>query len=234
MLFDLDLFCSSMCITKTKHLALPSLIIVIMQTIEGWQTELSQIKKLHISLKGFDDLLYACDIDIDEAKNISSIFEDISSSPLKGESCLYDTSVLLISLSHVSETSTLISLVREPESNNFKIGAKLSNDCSISASKQISSELIDSIYVASTKYTNQYSSNHYSTKNSDSEYISVPIDKIKSVNDFEMVDKTIRCWKCQVSIADIHKERGLEGYLLPIIRSDGKKTYLCNLCADGW
>ena len=57
---------------------------------------------------------------------------------------------------------------------------------------------------------------------------------MKSINDFEMVDKTIKCWKCQASITGIHKERGLEGYLLPIIRSDGKKTYLCNLCADGW
>ena len=96
------------------------------------------------------------------------------------------------------------------------------------------SELVDSIYVASPKYANQYSSNDYSRKNSDSENLSVPLDKMKSVDDFEMVDKTIRCWKCQSSITDIHKERGLEGYLLPIIRSDGKKTYLCNLCADGW
>ena len=223
-----------MCITKSKHLALPCLIMVIIQTIEGWQKELSQIKKIHISLKGFDELLHSCDINVDDSKNICSIFEDISSSALNDESSLNDTSVLLISLSHVSRSLTRISLVREPESNCFKIGVELSNDCSISESKQISSELVYSIYVASPKYTEQFSSNDSLRKKSDSECTLVLDNIMESPNDHEMVDKTIRCWKCQTSITNINKERGLEGFLLPVIRSDGKKTYLCNLCANGW
>lgn len=234
MVFDLDLFCSSMCICNAKYLALPTLIIVILQTMENWQQEFREIRNINISLKNLDDLLFTCDIEMNSKKSICSISEDISISQLKDESCLYDTSFLCINVNHVSGQPTYISLIRKLESNFFRFGIKLTNNCTISEGQKIVTELIDSMQITSQDSVNSNTSNDNLITSTDSDFQLVPKIKIESVEGKERTVKFIRCNKCKVSLSSLNNERGGKAYLLPIIKPDGKKTYICDLCAAGW
>ena len=112
-------------IESVKHLALPTLVVAVLQTLEDWHVELGKTSQLNLSLKGVSGNLYTCDVEINETKSIVSISKDITDSAIGAESCLYDTAALLMSYNHMSNASTHISLIREQDSNSFKIGIKI-------------------------------------------------------------------------------------------------------------
>ena len=96
----------------------------------------------------------------------------------------------------------------------------------------IISKLIDLISNASKNSEQLKVSNISSVTNSQSQL--VYYNDSKSKDFIETKDSLLRCHKCQANLASINQERKLEGYLLPIIKSDGKKAYICDLCAGGW
>ena len=232
MVFDLDKFCSEMQIESNKQLALPTLVVAILQTIEDWHLEVSRASQLHISLKGTNDNLYTREVDIDDTKSIVNISKDIANSDLNAQSCLYDANTLLMSFRHASNTSTHISLIREQDSNFFKIGIKIKASSSNAIKHKVISSLLDSM-TASTKdqrspdilnsHVEQTSETHSESK-----------EQLPSSERPEDIGQQIRCYKCQASLSQLNQERGLESYLVSIIRSDNKKTYICDLCAAGW
>ncbi len=232
MVFDLDKFCSEMQIESTKYLALPTLAVTVLQTLEDWRLELSRTSQLHISLKGNNGSLYTCDVDIDETKSIASISKNITDSALSVENCLYDTTTLLMSFKHVSNASTHISLIREQDLNLFKIVVKVNTSTSNAFKNQIVSALIDSINSSINDQLSRdlLNSNMEKTLKTQPEFK----EQIISAERSEKRRLPIRCHKCQVSLSDLNQERGIEAYLLPIIRSDNKKAYICDLCAAGW
>ena len=232
MVFDLDKFCSEMQIESTKYLALPTLAVTVLQTLEDWRLELSRTSQLHISLKGNNGSLYTFDVDIDETKSIASISKNITDSALSVENCLYDTTTLLMSFKHVSNASTHISLIREQDLNLFKIVVKVNTSTSNAIKNQIVSALIDSINSSIKDQLSRdlLNSNMEKTLKTQPEFK----EQIISAERSEKRRLPIRCHKCQVSLSDLNQERGIEAYLLPIIRSDNKKAYICDLCAAGW
>tara|TARA_B100000674_G_scaffold432202_1_gene389835 strand:+ start:2899 stop:5337 length:2439 start_codon:yes stop_codon:yes gene_type:complete len=231
-IFDLDNFCSEMQIESVKHLALPSLVVAVLQTLEDWHLELSRTDQLNLSLKSMSGNLYTCDVDINETKSITSIFKDITDSDIGMNSCLYDTAALLMSCNHTSNASTHISLIREQDSNFFKIGIKIKSFSSNAIKKQIVRDLLDSMSATIKDKPRR------DLRNSDmKQTLETQSESSTEITSAERSDKRclpIRCHKCQVSLSQLNQERGLEGYLLPIIRSDNKKTYICDLCAAGW
>ena len=219
--FDLDSFCSSLCLEETRHLVLPALIVMVMEIVGEWHRELNKILKINILLKNNDDLIFNCDLDINESKSIDSIFEEVCNSDLKLESCLSETKTLVISLKHSSEVKTYVCLLRELDSNSFQLGVKVATKHSILKKKLIISKLIDLISNASKNSEQLKVSNISSVSNSQSQL--AYYNESKSKDFIETKDSLLRCHKCQANLASINQERKLEGYLLPIIKSDGKK-----------
>lgn len=231
-IFDLDNFCSEMQIESVKHLALPTLVVAVLQTLEDWHVELSKASNLNLSLKSVSGNLYTCDAEINETKSMVSISKDITDSAIGAESCLYDTTTLLMSYNHISNASTHISLIREQDSNIFKIGIKIKASSSNAIKQQIIHALLDSMN-ASTKSQPRRDLLNSNMKQT----LETKSDSNVEITSTESSDKRrfpIRCHKCQASLSQLNQERGLEAYLLPIIRSDNKKCYICDLCAAGW
>ena len=170
-------------------------------------------------------------VDINETKSITSI-SNITDSAIGAESCLYDTAALLMSCNHTSNASTHISLIREQDSNFFKIGIKIKGFSSNAIKKQIVRDLLDSMSASIKDKPRR------DLRNSDmKQTLETQSESSAEITSAERSDKRrlpIRCYKCQASLSQLNQERGLEAYLLPIIRSDNKKTYICDLCAAGW
>ena len=232
VLFNIDLFCSGMQIERAKYLALPTLTVAVLQTMEDWRQELSSINALHISLRATNGNFYTYDMEIDDSESIVTIFKNIANSALNAESCLDDTSLLLMSFNHVSKASTLISLIREKDSTYFKIATKINSCCSNSIKQKIFSDVFYSI-VSIPK-----DQQHQNSLNCDNKVKSNDGSKLDKSTEYAQMGKKshqfIRCVRCQASLSDLNQERGLDAYLLPIIRSDNKKSYICDLCASGW
>jgi len=230
--FDLDKFCSEMQIESAKHLALSTLVVAILQTIEDWHLDLSRASQINISLKSVSGNLYTCDADINDTKSIVSISKDIANSAVGTESCLYDTATLLMTFNHISNASTHISLIREQDSNLFKIGIRIKASTSNAIHQQIINALLDSMNASIRDQPRRQLPN--SDMEQESETQSESNAETASVEASDKRRLSIRCHKCQASLSQLNQERGLEAYLLPIIRSDNKKAYLCDLCAAGW
>ena len=194
----------------------------------GMASRVKQDLKINILLKNNDDLIFNCDLDINESKSIDSIFEEVCNSDLKLESCLSETKTLVISLKHSSDVKTYICLLRELDSNSFQLGVKVATKHSILKKKLIISKIIDLISNASKNFEQSKVSNISSVTNSQSQLANYNESKSKDL--LETKDTLLRCHKCQANLASLNQERKLEGYLLPIIRSDGKNAYICDLC----
>ena len=230
--FDLDNFCSEMQIESAKHLALSTLVVAVLQTIEDWHLELSRASHLNISLKSFSGNLLTCNSDFNETKSIVSIPKDIANSAVGTESCLYDTATLLMSFKHISSTSTHIYLIREKDSNMFKIGIKIKASSSHAIQQQIVHALLESMNASIRDQPRRGLLNSDMKQKSEARLESNAA--ITSVEESVKRGHYIRCCKCQASLSQLNQERGLEAYFLPIVRSGSKKAYLCDLCAAGW
>ena len=125
MFFDLDKFCLEMQLKHAQHLMLPTLVVALLQTIEDWRMAISAPTNLHITLKCLNGKMYCCAFDIDDKKNILLLSKEISDSALRAESCLYDTSILLLSFTHEFDTSIQVSLIREMNTSRFTTGVKI-------------------------------------------------------------------------------------------------------------
>ena len=118
------------------------------------------------------------------------------------------------------------------DSNSFQLGVKIVTRHSILKKKLIISKLIDLISNASKNFEQFEVSNISSVTNSQTKL--AYNTEFKSKDLLETKDSILRCHKCQTNLSSLNQERKLEGYLLPIIRSDGKNAYICDLCAGGW
>jgi len=227
--FNLTLFESRILAGIGKHFMLSSLVVMLREIIGNELEQDEQVLDVTLAIVNDHGKLLSEKISGLGEKEIPAIHEEILKSEVRSESCLYEASKLAIVFSTNTCHAVLLLFEKINRSSNFNVFFQGRSVLHSSSVKSLSDALSP---MCSTGMEEPHQASDEPTSPSKISMLHSSLSTQKEPS--ESVRKALRCHKCQASLRNLNEERGIDAYLMPIIRSDGEKAYLCDLCAAGW